>query len=121
MYSANKELRMALEQIFGKANVTTQRGVVVSKKILNRSIFVVPTTPTVRPNCPNGFTLNSKGKCEEILEIDGNSYYKFVLKKIANYNYDDADYEDYSESQYKNSIKNDKKRSYSTRFSIPVL
>lgn len=87
---------------------------VPSKKILNRSIFVLPT---FRPDCKKGFTLNNKGKCEQMLEVDTDSYWGFILEKFLdlNFNQDDED------TEYVDDFDYQKPQTYEDKYGITRL
>lgn len=91
----------------------------VPKKILNRSIFVVPT---IKPKCSNGVKSNQNGKCEPKVKFEENNYIKFILDKIFNYDYESSEYDenDYDQFQISDSGSTDKVQG-SVRLSIPFL
>lgn len=79
-----------------QSDATTNKNI-VPKKILNRSIFVVPRS---RPKCLKGFSLNQNGKCEPIVQFDKNNYIRFILEKIFSYNYENSEYDETVYDQY---------------------
>lgn len=114
----DQKLNLAVEEVFGIQSKISEKPLMIPKKILNRSIFVVPTA---QPECPKGFKLNAKKKCEEIVEVDGDSYFSFILDKLFGYDYDDSDDYEYTDNPNNSKYKNDNKKTKSTKFSIPFL
>lgn len=117
---SQQDVHLAIDQIFGKPNVTTAKPPVVPKKILNRSIFEVPT---LKPDCLEGYRLNSNnGKCEEVVNIINNDYFSFLLEKIFGYDYDDEEEPDDDQiNRRKDGEDDEEEKDSSTRISIPFL
>lgn len=112
------KFHITIEEIFGKQESTTEKSSDVPKKI-NRSIFVVPT---LKPACAKGFKLNENGKCEQKLEVDGNSYFSFILNKLFSYDYeDDNEYDEYTYDQFKKNANKPENHDGSTRLAIPFF
>lgn len=57
-----------------------------------RSLFVTPDDQVVPP-CVNGFALDRRKRCVEIIEVDKEAHEKFLIEMLSNRFQDDYEYE----------------------------